>query len=371
MKICFIVPFAVRLFYPHAEGAPFFGGAEVQQYQLAHALAHDRRFEVSCIMGTLKGASLRGDMHQNIVLYHALHIGKRIPVLHAIIDFFNIYRALRRIRPDVVVVRGGGVLAGKAAFITKTLLGKQFIFSSMHDRESSGAYWESISWYRTTLFRHAVRAAAIVICQHEGQKKGFKTLFNRDAVVMPSMYMIPPESDIMPYEAREYVLWVGRLEVWKQPEIFIDLARHYPRERFVLVNSSDTKEIRKYAHDVPGLSIVGPVAFAAMDEYFKKAKVFVNTSRSEGFPNTFVQAAKNGVPIISLAVNPDSILEHYSMGNFAHGDTQRLTDDCALFLHNKKTWQEASENGYRYARERHDIQTVAEQYKTLFISLCA
>ena len=40
-----------------------------------------------------------------------------------------------------------------------------------------------------------------------------------------------------------------------------------------------------------------------------KSKILINTSSFEGFPNTFVQAWANGVPVISLKVDPDNIIK--------------------------------------------------------------
>lgn len=372
MKIGLIAPFAYALFYPDDHTASFFGGAEVQQYQLAYALARDTDCTVHCIIGSPHRAWAISKKNEGGVMAHAVFkLGHRIACIDTILDFLRLYWVFFRIRPDVVVVRGGGVLAGKAAFITRVLLGKKFIFSSMHDRESNNTYWQNMSAYRRVFFAYAMRHADLIICQHKGQQKAFQEYFKRDAVVMPTMYPICPESEIAPREAREYVLWVGRLAEWKQPELFIDLARAHPDERFVFVAHGDASRLAAFSWGLANITIFGSVPFGNIDRYFRYAKIFVNTSRAEGFPNTFVQAAKNGTPIISLAVNPDGMLPKYSIGRCAEGDIQRLDKELSLFLHNDAVWQEASRNGYRYAAEHHNIISIIHTYKKMFLSLCA
>ena len=108
--------------------------------------------------------------------------------------------------------------------------------------------------------------------------------------------------------------------------------------------------------------------FDKIENYFSRAKLLVNTSESEGFANTFIQAGKWAVPILTLKVNPDNFLTTYSCGLCAEGDRRKLTENLEFLLTDDK-YIELGLNARRYVEENHDVAKIAGRYKEIFTSL--
>ena len=123
------------------------------------------------------------------------------------------------------------------------------------------------------------------------------------------------------------------------------------------------------ADKLPNLTFVPFVLFENIDSYFKESKVFINTSTYEGFPNTFVQVAKNKTPIISLNVNPDKFLTKYKCGIVCDNNIKKMVNNLELLLTNQDLYNKFSENALRYAKEHHDIDKISMKWINLLIKL--
>jgi glycosyltransferase involved in cell wall biosynthesis len=133
-------------------------------------------------------------------------------------------------------------------------------------------------------------------------------------------------------------------------------------------NDQQYKNLVALAGKIPNLQFVRHVPFNQIDAYFQRAKVLVNTSDSEGFPNTFIQAGKSGTAILSFKVNPDGFLDTHACGLCCSGDLTRLTYNLRYMLENNR-YVEYGSNARRYVEEHHDIIKIAAEYKSIFARL--
>ena len=119
------------------------------------------------------------------------------------------------------------------------------------------------------------------------------------------------------------------------------------------------------AGKISNLQFIERVPFHDIDRYFDGAKVFVNTSDSEGFPNTFIQACNASTAILSYAVNPDGFLDKYQCGVNCNGNSSTMTNQLKEIL-SENRYQQLGNNGLKYVRDHHNISEIIERYIPIF-----
>jgi glycosyltransferase involved in cell wall biosynthesis len=163
---------------------------------------------------------------------------------------------------------------------------------------------------------------------------------------------------------------VGRYTDFKQPELFLKLAEFFPYEKFsmicqILGHNNKYDMISEKSKKMKNVTFISHIPYNQIDTFYQNAKIFVNTSRAEGFPNTFIQACKAGVPILSLNVNPDGFLDKFDCGICSGGSFEQLVESLNFMLAEDR-YIEMGKNGENYVRQNHDIAKIAEEYKKYF-----
>ncbi|MCL6260785.1 glycosyltransferase [Aquiflexum sp. TKW24L] len=161
-----------------------------------------------------------------------------------------------------------------------------------------------------------------------------------------------------------YIAWVANFRRQKNLELLFRIAVTLPSENFKVAgmpNSSIDKETSFFVDKLKSLSNVEFVGLIPRNEillFFSKSKFLLNTSRYEGFSNTFLEAMITGTPILTTNhVNPDGIIDQYNLGIIYENE-----DDLRLKLNgiSETNYVKKSTNCIDYIQENHDHLTLGK-----------
>jgi len=355
MKICFISPRAYQLFNP--EVISVFGGAEVQVSLLAKQFGRNKDLDV--VMMVADFGQLKVEEIEGVKLYKSINFNQGI--IAQILSFFLTFI---KINADVYIQRT--ITPYSALFgIFCRLWGKKFIYMVAHNTETDRTHRFFTSKAKQWIMEKCFRFAHLVIVQNDYQKRNLQEKHNRESVLIRSGYPIT-SSSAKNIDSGKYHLWIGRAEKWKRPLLLIELAKQYPGEKFVMIcpqivdgSKEYYQEIQSQAQDTPNISFIPFVPFHEVDAYFRQAKTFINTSTAEGFPNTFIQAAKNATPILSLNVNPDNILTQHQIGVAYNDDFATMKLRFNSMVSDREKYALYSKQAIEYAQNHHNIDTTS------------
>jgi glycosyltransferase involved in cell wall biosynthesis len=361
MKVCFLGFYAYKLF--DAECKATFGGAEVQLFQLAKKLAEFSDCEVSFVVADFGQNAVQE--YFGIKVYRGIKLGGGRRLIRLPVSLLALFRILKIIDADIYIQRAAGKETGILALFCK-LFKKKFIYMTACELDCNGQYARTHG-LDGRMYEFGLKKADRIIVQTVRDQKMVKAVYNRDTSVLRSSYPLPVKRAAV---GKKSLLWVGRLEQLKQPYKFIELAQKFSHLKFVMIApvSTDLRfawEVKNKVTAVKNLEFIPGVDFGQVNEYFKQAKIFINTSTYEGFPNTFVQAAMYATPVVSLNVNPDNFLNEYACGYCAGGDEEKMAEYVQRLLEDKNDWQQKSNNIYQYAKKQHDIGQNIENLKKI------
>lgn len=319
-RICFVSNKGWLLFAKNDQ--PQIGGAEVQEFVLATKLAN-RGWRVVILCERMQNISLQN--YLGVRLMPLIYVSERekglFRILRTCITFLV---GIKRSKCSIIYQRNPNRYSGLIGIFCK-LLGKKFIVAGAHDRSfRKNRIHHLLPFPHWLSFKLGLKIADTIIAQNKRQKKLIRKNFGRNAVVL---YNTLSRTEFT--QNRKHVLWVAGLMEWKRPELFIELARENPEYDFVMIGSPRNipdylDKLRGSATDLENIKIYGHQPFEKADAFFFNAKLFVNTSVEEGFPNTFLQAWRRGVPVLSF-VDPDDLISTKKLGSVARSYSEMCT----------------------------------------------
>ncbi len=365
MKICFVglenLPVLAEE-YNHYK----IGGEQVQQTLLAKAFSC-RGHDVSMVVYDY--GQLDGQSWSKIHTYKAFKNGAGIPVLRFIHPrWTGLWSALKRADADLYYTSCAGMLVGLMALYCKRhKRGLVFRLASDADADPKNLL---LKYKRDKmLYSYGLRHADVVLSQHRSQQRQLEINYGVPSDVA-DMLVEEPRADVDLGEREISILWVNNLRELKRPDVALNLARKLPDYSLHMVGgampgSTDLYErIKTESRSIPNLIFHGQVPYHEVGDFYDRARVFVNTSDIEGFPNSYLQSWRRGVPVVAF-FDPDGLIKREGLG-YCVNNFNEMLQTVRKLLTDDSEWTSISERCRDYMNKFHSEDVVLEPYRRAF-----
>lgn len=326
-----------------------FGGASVQMYLIAKEMKKNPDLDVYSLICDYDKINFK--QAESFQLIKNFKENDSYPA-----KLVKTHKIISRIHPEIIIQHG---LTNESCFMSlySYLRNIKFVFMFAHDVEVNKRFQSSGK--KSYLFNLIIKYSFLLVVQNKYQVKTLTEKFTSYKEKVHLIYNGFPVK-VQSEKKRKNILWVARSDKWKNPEIFIKLASLHPEQKFIMIcpNSGDDEYYEKIislSKTAGNLDFIKFVPFNEIDKYFEDAYLFVNTSDYEGYPQTFIQAVMNSVPILSLNVNPDDFITTYNCGKVFNGDFYSMNRETGLIINDSKVQKELSGNAYKYFLQKHNI----------------
>ncbi len=292
--------------------------------------------------------------------------------------FFPLY--WRRRRPDAVCCFGNNGLTAQVIADCRRL-GIRSVLCIASDDDISAEYTAGdlgLNDYNTPkwMAHYALENADQVFVQTESQLRALESRFGRRGKLIRNPVDISADDPARwpVRDRRDLVLWIGRSDTFhKRPLLFLELALRCPDLTFLMILNKTHADVfdAVQAERPPNLTIIERVPHRDIWDYYRRARVFVSTSAYEGFPNTFLQCAVAGVPVASLAVDPEDILTRHGCGLLADGSLETLERDVRALWSDTALAERHALTFHRFTLAHHGFQGQVERFESLMQEVIA
>jgi glycosyltransferase involved in cell wall biosynthesis len=350
-------PLSAALYRPN--GADWTGGAELQAHYIARALA-ERGLRVAHIVDedpALPSRSHGVDLVREQSARRGPRGTRRVRVL---------WDVLSRADASVYLQRSAGVGTGLVGAFARSKR-RRFIYSLSSSVDLERGPLPRID---TVVKDAGLRLADCIVTQTAEQQAAALTRLGEKAVLIRSFCEPRPQAT-----RRELFLWVGGLIDYKRPLAYLAVASQVTEAEFVMVGTPRpgwdrlADEVRNRAEGLSNMRLVGARPRHDLAKLYERSVAIVNTSKFEGFPNTLMEAWASGVPALSLAVDPDGVIERYKLGAVAGDSVGRLVALTRSYWNGRLTASAPGEAARQYVRREHAPAVIGDKWMDVVSAL--
>ena len=278
------------------------------------------------------------------------------------------------VNADIYLVPGNSQYTAEVAFYCKKRQ-KKFVFIGASEmdfypeyKKKNGADIYGVPYEMKT---YSIVNAHGHIVQNPSQQVMLKDGYGINSTVIKTPIDVTPWFPVP--KKRCNILWVGKSdEQVKQPSIVFKLARELPEYLFTIVMNKAIEKVYQQclleASKLANVTLIEKVPFEEIERFFAEARLHVNTSSFEGFPNTFLQAAKYGIPTVSLQVDPAGMLSEHHCGLVAGGDYPTFKEQVRTLMSNHDVYSLYYDTSRKYIHDHHNKNIIATEFERVLLT---
>lgn len=199
-----------------------------------------------------------------------------------------------------------------------------------------------------------LRKADIVLVQHEGQKEMLSQK-GINSILLPNL-IDSTQIPVFSNTEHNYFIFVGWLDELKGVAELFDVVSKASKHKFKIIGPPRDKEGHMYYEKLKSLenvTLMGELNHFDTLCQIAGSKAMISTSHMEGFPNIFIEAWAYGIPVLSLYVDPGSVIERENLGEITHGSIEKLIDA----IENVKNSDEFTQRAKSYVERTHVLNS--------------
>ena len=362
MKICFVGFHNLPVLAPEYRRHTI-GGEAVQQTLLGRALAR-RGHDVSMVVADY--GQRDGAEWEAIRVFKAFRLEAGLPAVRFVHPrWTGMWSALARADADLYYTSCAGMQVGLVALFCRSFR-RRFVFRTASDTDCDRSGLLVRFARDRWLYAYGLRRANAILVQSASQAETLARNYGLAGRVAGMLVETP-----LPVAVRDIdVLWVSNIRREKRPDRVLELAGRLPEVKVHMVGGSLPGEealyldIRLTATATANVSFHGRLSYWDANELYGRAKLLVNTSDVEGFPNSYLQAWIRGVPVVTL-IDPDGVIEREGLG-VAAGSAAQIPSAISHLLSNPAAWKAASDRCRAFMAREYGEDRVLAPYLDTF-----
>lgn len=337
------------------------GGAGFQVVQLARGL-RDRGIPVSFVVGDY--GQPPKEQIDGFTVWRANRVAYDRSKTRAVANLWRLFTAMRRARADHYVLRSTRYLSF-FVMVYARLLGARYTFMVASLPHCLREELEGLQPIFRRLYELSLKSAHTVTVQSEEQRALLQVNFDRRAPVVPNGIDAPPWNGPR-LTAPADICWVASFKVPKRADKLAEIARLAPHRRFLVVggpgpDKSYSRAVIDNLRALPNVDFRGFVPPDRVGEIYESARLFLNTSDWEGFPNGFLYAWTRGVPAVSLGVDPDGVVTRFNLG-LVEPDPAVLVAEIDRLLDDDARYAEMAARCHAHVRAHHSLEHSVDRF---------